>query len=129
MATNRALAETLREELLVRGCVTIDTPRKNKGSLDAGNVSRRAPLVHAYLPAAPSSLAIHTREFGEAATGPACADALRAASGAMAATVLRLARDGELRARVRQEFETAGLAPRPGRWPLLTSEPASRVEC
>src|SRR5439155_23475282 len=94
----------LGEELKVRGRATNDAPRKGKGSLDAGNVSRRAPAVHAYLPAAPAGLALHTREFGEAAAGDACAEALLTAVAAMAATAIRLAREPELRARVRAEF-------------------------
>jgi metal-dependent amidase/aminoacylase/carboxypeptidase family protein len=129
MSTSGALAAVLREELAARGGTTNDAPRKGMGSIDAGNVSRRAPTVHAYLPAAPSGVPLHTREFGERASGTLCEGALRTASGAMAATALRLARDGALRDAVRSEFEAAGRPLRPARWPLLRGEPEPRVEC
>ena len=128
MSTNVSLATILREELLARGRVTNDAPRRGKGSLDAGNLSRRAPAVHAYLPAAPPSLALHTREFGEAAAGPACEEALMTASAAMAATALRLAHDAEILARVREEFHAMPRPALPRRWPLLTREPEARVD-
>lgn len=128
MTTNHALATVLREEIARRGGTTNDRPRTGMGSIDAGNVSRRAPTVHAYLPAAPIGLSLHTREFGEAATGPASEDALRTACAAMAATAVRLARDAALRTRVRSEFESSAPPPRPPRWPLLRHEPEPRIE-
>lgn len=129
MRTNLALAAVLREELLARGAEPNDAPRTSMGSIDAGNVARRAPTVHAYLPAAPAQLALHTREFGEATAGGRCGDALATASAAMAATALRMARDADLRARVGLEHESSGGAPPKSRWPLLMREPEEKVAC
>jgi metal-dependent amidase/aminoacylase/carboxypeptidase family protein len=128
MRTNRAVAAILSEELRARGAVVDDAPRQGKGSIDAGNVSRRAPAVHAYLPAAPRHLALHTREFGEATAGGRSAEALLTAVAAMAASALRLARDPGLREKVRAEFDASPAPRRAQRWPLLTREPEERVE-
>lgn len=129
MRTNLGLAAALREELHGRGAVTNETPRTSMGSIDAGNVARRAPTVHAYLPAALPQLSLHTREFGEATAGGRCAGALATASEAMAATALRLARDPALRSSVRREHEAAPGIPLRRRWPLLTSEPEESAAC
>ena len=129
MRTNRTLASVLREELLARGAAANDAPRQNKGSIDAGNVSRRAPAVHAYLPAAPASIPLHTREFAAEASAARCAEAVATACGAMAGSALRLAREPALREKVRAEFEAAPPPPRARRWPLLTREPEGRAEC
>jgi hypothetical protein len=85
--------------------------------------------VHAYLPAAPPALALHTREFGEATAGGRCAASLRIASESMAAVALRLAREGGLRERVRGEAASGQPPRRTGRWPLLTQEPEESVSC
>jgi len=129
MRTNLALAAALREELVARGAVTNEAPRTSMGSIDAGNVARRAPTVHAYMPAAPPRFALHTREFGEATAGGRCAGPLATASAAMAETALRLARDAELRARVRAEQRASGDTLPKGRWPLLMQEPEETVAC
>ena len=129
MRTNLELAGALRDELVARGAVPNDAPRTSMGSIDAGNVARRAPTVHAYLPAAPPRFPLHTREFGEATAGGRCADALATASEAMAATAIRLARDPVLRARVREEHEAAPGGPVVSRWPLLTDEPEEPAAC
>ena len=129
MRTNLALAAALREELVARGAAPNDAPRTSMGSIDAGNVARRAPTVHAYLPAASVQFPLHTREFGEATAGARCAAVLGTASAAMAATARRLARDPELRARVREEHLAAPGAPLKSRWPLLTAEPQERAAC
>jgi amidohydrolase len=129
MRTNLTIAGILRRELAARGAVVNDGPRPNKGSIDAGNVSLRAPTVHAYLPAAPRALALHTREFGEAATGASCEPALRTAMAALAATALALARDEGTRRAARAEVAAAAPPPRARRWPLLVGEPEARVEC
>ena len=129
MRTNIPLAAALAGELAARGCVVNDAPRKGRGSVDIGNVSRRAPAVHAYLPAAPEGVALHTREFGEQATAAASARHLATAACAMAAVALRLAREPALKSAVRAGFEDGRAGGAPRRWPLLRREPRARVEC
>lgn len=129
MRTNLPLAALVREELNVRGAVPNDAPRLGKGSIDAGNVSRRAPTIHAYMPAVRPGIPLHSREFGEATAEGACRDVLATTSAVMAAAALRVAREPGRREEIRAEFESMPQPPRSARWPLLTSEPEGRVEC
>lgn len=129
MRTNLALAGVVRNELTARGAIPNDTPRKGKGSIDAGNVSRRAPTIHGYMPAVLPGTPLHSREFGEATASGACRDVLSTTSAVMGAAALRIAREPALRDEIRSEFESTPRPPRWQRWPLLMSEPEGRVEC
>ncbi|WP_460463256.1 M20 family metallopeptidase [Arthrobacter pigmenti] len=77
-------------------------------STDFGNVSYRIPGIHPLIGIAPSDVALHTRDFAEAADSPAAeAGAIDGAVG-LALTALDWLCDGKLRAAVREEFEAQG---------------------
>ena len=74
------------------------------GSTDMGNVSHLVPSIHPMIKVAPSGTAIHTREFAEHAGGAGGDEAVLLGARTMAATVVELWCDAELRRRVSDEF-------------------------
>jgi len=76
------------------------------GSTDMGNVSHLVPSIHPMIKVAPSGTPIHTREFAEHAGGDGGDAAVLVAARAMAATVVDLWLDADLRRRVAEEFSS-----------------------
>jgi amidohydrolase len=70
-------------------------------SSDIGNVSQRVPTIHPWIAIAPEGMAIHTREFREAAAGPLARAGLLAGAKAMAMTVVDLLADAASLARAK----------------------------
>ncbi len=64
-------------------------------SSDIGNVSQVVPTIHPWIAIAPEGMAIHTREFRDAAVGPLARAGLVAGAKAMAMTALDLLVDPE----------------------------------
>jgi metal-dependent amidase/aminoacylase/carboxypeptidase family protein len=60
------------------------------GSSDIGNVSRVIPAIQPMIGIAPTGMAIHTRDFADAATKPLARAGLLAAAKTMAMTTLDL---------------------------------------
>lgn len=77
-------------------------------STDFGNVSYRLPGIHPLIKIAGSEVALHTREFAEAAATPAADDAIRDGAYGLAAVVLDYLEDARLRGAVRADFEEQG---------------------
>lgn len=77
-------------------------------STDFGNVSYRIPGIHPLIKTADAEVALHTREFAEAATTPAAEAAVHDAAYGLAGTALDFLVDDELAAEVTAEFERAG---------------------
>lgn len=77
-------------------------------STDFGNVSYRIPGIHPLLKTADSEIALHTREFAEAAISPAAEEAARDGAYGLACTALDFLADDDLAAEVIAEFEAAG---------------------
>jgi len=70
------------------------TPSPDRvASSDIGNVSQRVPTIHPWIAIAPEGMAIHTREFREAAVGKAARAGLLAGAKAIAMTVVDLLAD------------------------------------
>jgi amidohydrolase len=77
-------------------------------STDFGNVSYRLPGMHPLIKVSDSDVALHTREFAEAATSDRARSAVSDGAYGLAATVLDLLHDAELRRAVVDEFAGAG---------------------
>jgi amidohydrolase len=100
---NLALAALYRRQLERLGLPeTTHAPDESIGSSDITHVSRVVPTIHPNFPIG-SRLALHTREFAEAAAGPGGEAGLLEAARALALTVHALARDPEARAAVAHE--------------------------
>jgi amidohydrolase len=110
MVTNRALAERFREHLGAMGVATVDGPRRNRGSLDMGNVSRALPSIHPFMAVTGSDTPIHTAAFAAASVAGEAEDNLIVAVKALALTAFDALSDRDLLARAREEFvsEVAG---------------------
>ena len=108
MRTNGPLAEIFKQELVALGRKTVDTPRRGMGSLDMGNVSQVVPSIHPFVAIAPKSAPLHSRPFARRAGGPAGRRGLEIAARALAATLLRAARDPELLREARRAFRAGG---------------------
>jgi amidohydrolase len=74
------------------------------GSSDIGNVSQVIPAIQPMIAIAPTGMAIHTREFAEAAVGPLARVGLLAAAKTMAMTTLDLLADSGRVAAAKAEF-------------------------
>lgn len=111
MRTNTPLAAAWRDNLEALGRAVNDAPRERMGSLDMGNVSRRAPSVHAFFALAPPEVASHTRDFAAATVLPAGRAALEWSIAGMAMTALDVCLTPGLADRARREHQ----APEPAR--------------
>jgi amidohydrolase len=104
LRANLALAGCYRTQLERLGLAeTPHAPDQAIGSSDITHVSRALPTIHPNFPIG-SDLQLHTRAFAEAAASPAGEAGLAEAARALALTLLELARDAGLRARVAEEF-------------------------
>lgn len=77
-------------------------------STDFGNVSYRIPGIHPLIKVADSEVALHTRDFADAAQTPEAEDAVRDAAFGLAATALDYLVDDALAAEVSADFERDG---------------------
>ncbi|WP_069811858.1 amidohydrolase [Streptomyces sp. TP-A0874] len=74
------------------------TPRRLGASTDMGNVTHALPAIHPHIGIPDAAGPPHTREFAQAAVGPAAEEALLAAARAMARAGVALAADPTRRA-------------------------------
>lgn len=77
-------------------------------STDFGNVSYRIPGIHPLIKTADAEVALHTREFAEAAQTPAAESAALDAAYGLACTALDFLADDALAAKVTDEFARDG---------------------
>ncbi len=106
MLTNSVLAGLFKENLKALGEETNDAPRDRMGSLDMGNVSHAVPALHAYVAIAPSTGALHTREFAQATISEPGRKGLLLAVQALSMTAIDLLAQPETVAAARQELLT-----------------------
>lgn len=106
MRTNAALAEAYRLniESLGRATVLPDSTR-SMGSTDMGNVSQHVPGIHPSISIAPPDIPIHTESFRELARSDSGHKGLLDGAKALAMTGIDVLADGDLRARMKSEFE------------------------
>ncbi|MBB4689323.1 M20 family metallopeptidase [Amycolatopsis jiangsuensis] len=78
------------------------------GSTDLGNLSYRMPSLHPMIAVAESTVALHTKEFAEAAGSPAGDKAVVDGALGLALTAADYLADPDLRQAVHDEFEASG---------------------
>jgi len=105
MLTNSVLAGLFKQNLKALGEETNDAPRDRMGSLDMGNVSHSVPALHAYVAIAPSTGALHTREFAQATISEPGRKGLLLAVQALAMTAIDLLARPETVSAARQELQ------------------------
>ncbi len=107
MLTNVTLADLFKKELAVAGRRTVDTPRKQMGSLDMGNVSQVVPSIHPFVAVAPAGAPLHSRRFALHAGGPRGRAGLLVAARALAFTAFEVLSDRGILEAARREFRAA----------------------
>jgi amidohydrolase len=106
MNTNPALAEVCRRNLaLVGRDVADDENPRPLGSTDMGNVSKILPGIHPTVAIAPLEVNGHSPEFAWYAVSEAGDRAVIDGAKALAMTAIDILADGDLRQRMRADFE------------------------
>ncbi len=104
LIVNRTLASVFGSHLEEMGIELVNGPRRNKGSLDMGNVSRTIPALHPFIAICDGNVASHSVAFAEAANSPRGEEALLIAVRALALTGLDLLTRPDLIEKVKAEF-------------------------
>lgn len=108
---NRTLAARWAVHQATRGRKALPAgvvPEFLTGSSDLGNLSVRLPAIHPMIAIGDPGIAMHTREFAEAAGGSSAASAVLDGAYGLAMTALDFLADHELRDAVTAEFRAAG---------------------
>jgi amidohydrolase len=90
---NQTLLDLFAENMKSAGLVEGDAIPDRLSSSDVGNVSQVLPTIQPMIGIAPTGMAIHTREFAEAAVAPMARGAMLAAAKTMAMTAYDLLAD------------------------------------
>ena len=105
LQTNQALQDLYLANMGRMGIVGIQEAKKGFGSLDAGNVSQKCPLIHPWFRICDQPLPAHTEAFRDASISETAYEGLQAVLGGLALTALDLLTDAEALRKVREEFE------------------------
>ncbi|WP_169252610.1 M20 family metallopeptidase [Brevibacterium sp. 'Marine'] len=109
--TNQALTARWAEHEQTRGRQPLPAGVLDESiaaSTDFGNVSYRIPGIHPLIKTADAEVALHTREFAEAAQTPAAESAALDGAYGLACTALDFLADDALAAEVTAEFDREG---------------------
>jgi amidohydrolase len=90
MRSNRVLLDLFASNMKTVGLTEGEPIPDRKGSSDIGNVSQIIPAIQPMIAIAPTGMAIHTREFADAAVKPMARAGMVAAAKTMAMTTLDL---------------------------------------
>jgi len=90
MRSSRVLLDLFEANMATVGLAEGDPIPDRKGSSDVGNVSQVVPTIQPMIGIAPEGMAIHTREFAEAAIQPLARRGMIAAAKTMALTTYDL---------------------------------------
>jgi amidohydrolase len=104
LRTNRALSAIFTANLKALGEEEIFPRGDGVGSIDIGNVSHVAPVIHPWLGIGDPELVIHTREFAEATVTDKGRDALRKGACALALTAYDVLTSEENQQSILKEF-------------------------
>ncbi len=107
MITNRHLAEVCLENLKLLDVYDVSGNDENMGSTDMGNVSHRVPSMHMYFKITNQGTPGHSIEMRDAAGSSKGMNGMLTAACVMAMTAADVITDGNLRRRVRDEFNRA----------------------
>ncbi len=90
MRSNRVLLDLFASNMKTVGLTEGEPIPDRKGSSDIGNVSQVIPAIQPMIAIAPTGMAIHTRDFADAAVKPMARAGMVAAAKTMAMTTLDL---------------------------------------
>ena len=93
MKRNQALLDLFAANMVTVGLTEAEPVRDRMGSSDVGNVSQVLPTIQPMIMIAPTGMAIHTREFADAAVKPLARAGMVAAAKTMAMTAFDLLAD------------------------------------
>jgi amidohydrolase len=105
---NETLLGLFEANLRAVGVTPVEPIPDRLGSSDVGNVSQVLPTIQPMIAIAPAGMAIHTREFADAAVGPLARAGMLAAAKAMAMTTWDLLADPSRVRAAREEFARGG---------------------
>ena len=104
MKSSRVLLDLFEANMKSVGLAEGEPIPDRKGSSDVGNVSQVLPTIQPMIGIAPVGMAIHTREFAEAAVKPLARQGMLAAAKAMALTTFDLLADPARVKAAKEEF-------------------------
>jgi amidohydrolase len=104
MKRNQALLDLFAANMVTVGLTEAEPVRDRMGSSDVGNVSQVVPAIQPMVAIAPLGMAIHTREFADAAVKPMARAGMVAAAKTMAMTAFDLLADPTRVTAARDEF-------------------------
>ncbi len=104
MRSNRVLLDLFASNMKTVGLTEGEPIPDRKGSSDIGNVSQIIPAIQPMIAIAPTGMAIHTREFADAAVKPMARAGMVAAAKTMAMTTLDLLADPKRVEAAKAEF-------------------------
>lgn len=104
MKRNQALLDLFAANMVTVGLTEAEPVRDRMGSSDVGNVSQVVPAIQPMVAIAPLGMAIHTREFADAAVKPMARAGMVAAAKTMAMTAFDLLADPARVTAARDEF-------------------------
>ncbi|MFD0586434.1 M20 family metallopeptidase [Paenibacillus sp. GCM10027627] len=106
LITNETLSSQFNANLFEAGVKPEEIESgKDNGSLDLGNVSVRCPAIHPYVKIVEERYMLHTIPFRDAAMTEKALDRMIFGAKILAATAYDVAADGELLAKIREEFK------------------------
>ena len=104
MKSSRVLLDLFAANMATVGLVEGAPIPDRKGSSDVGNVSQILPTIQPMIGIAPEGMAIHTREFADAAVKPLARQGMVAAAKSMALTTFDLLADPARVKAAKEEF-------------------------
>jgi amidohydrolase len=107
MKRNQALLDLFAANMVTVGLTEAEPVRDRMGSSDVGNVSQVVPAIQPMVAIAPLGMAIHTREFADAAVKPMARAGMVAAAKTMAMTAFDLLADPARVTAARDDFARA----------------------
>lgn len=108
LVTNEKLSEVFTRNFSEISGQEVFPPAENTGSVDAGQVSQKCPMIHPYLDITQdTSVAGHSRELANATQTPFARQQMRYAMTAMAVTAAEIMTDPQLFKAIRKEFDSA----------------------
>jgi amidohydrolase len=108
MKSSRVLLELFSANMAGTGLTEGEPIPDRKGSSDVGNVSQVLPTIQPMVMIAPTGMAIHTREFADAAVKPLARQGMVAAAKTMAMTTYDLLADPARVKAAKEEFTHGG---------------------
>ena len=101
--SNKAFDKLLLENIIKYDVKQLEKNRTSLGSIDAGNVSHKCPIIHPMFSISKTPLVAHTREFALATLTPYAYKQMRSIIGALSQTGIDLITNKELLKKIKDE--------------------------